>query len=462
MVSILTVAENYWGEDFEKEIGSADHARMRRFADEVNRFYDSRPSFSDGEAESRIYPGGWCAANPSVGQLRLSLLNELLYADSVLIPDLTAIWFYPDPDRLPALPETVFPDGTRVNQSETEMWKLFGLENVSRNFGALKDRLKTWLLRLREFGPLIDAGLVIPVSQPHAVAAAAEDLSQATMECVRDSHFIAACTVEHDEPFPIWDSMRGFQMVPIVELPGVTEAALKARAQHAAYHTLKNIVVARSGGASYVPSNDTDAWLVKNLPVFAGDNAHTSARSHRVPAIRNLTPKVLLEIRRYDEDFEQFRMDLRRTIKAASTIGMNAQEEVDAWMAEEIRCASDRIRASSVIRKYVEREGVLGLTMDIAVILGLASSWKTGTATATGRLLVSFLKQIHGSRVGTNKVFATLAKIKLSEPSIGAVAFPDCPTVIRAGSLKLPNGLTIRIGNPNFQNDTITWKDSGY
>lgn len=107
--SIFDVIDNFWGDKPIRRIQTAHKSVLRRFGQEVNRFYEAYVPLEKQDKELRTYFGGLVSTNFASRGKQQTFFNNLLYSHSVVVPDPIARWYFDRYDELPKIPPVQYP-----------------------------------------------------------------------------------------------------------------------------------------------------------------------------------------------------------------------------------------------------------------------------------------------------------------------------------------------------------------
>ncbi len=265
--TILDVIQNFWGEDPVKKIEKATKAKLKEFGKEVNRFYEAYSPMAPKVGDFRTYYGGLVAVNFSLSGKQQTFFNNLLYAHSTIVPDPIARWYFDRYEELARTPPAEYLNGTAsANQAEWIGWMMSSYRTFQWNVDACREALAFFVAGLSALKPLVDAGIVVLMSQAHALLPESKMVVETALDDAKDPNFLAICDAQLDEPLPLWDNMRGGIMTPTPSNHADVVAVAKwAAAKEAAYHIRKNLHIARSCDGVYVPESRTDFALLTGI-----------------------------------------------------------------------------------------------------------------------------------------------------------------------------------------------------
>jgi len=369
--TILDVIQNFWGAEASKRIEKATKAKLKEFGKEVNRFYEAYSPRGPKTTDFRTYYGGLVAVNFSLsGGKQQTFFNNLLYAHSTIVPDPIARWYFDRYEDLAKTPPAEYLNGAAAaNQSEWIGWMLSSYRAFQWDVESCREVLGFFVSGLLTLKPLVDAGIVVLMSQPHTLLPGSRAMVDSAVDDAGDPNFLAICEAKLDEPLPLWDNVRGGIMTPgSNNSEDIAPIAKWAAAKEAAYHIRKNLLIAHSCGGVYVPENRTDFALLSGIlnrtsHALGCENLHMSTaqglRELKVPSIEGLPLAELVAIRKDGAGFEEFRLWLARRL-------MSPQERTDVAVisltSDEIEVEIARLRqqfsTSNVIRERLKQDGV--------------------------------------------------------------------------------------------------------
>lgn len=110
IVSVLDVVENVLGPEYGEtsRIDAITEEEFDELAERVHQFYRDWEPPSSAEDEFRMYAGGWIAGNYESSYAFDYLKTSLVYANSVVVHNPLAAWFFPRRHLLIKLPRLRF------------------------------------------------------------------------------------------------------------------------------------------------------------------------------------------------------------------------------------------------------------------------------------------------------------------------------------------------------------------
>jgi hypothetical protein len=420
--TILDVIQNFWGADPTKKIEKATKTKLKEFGKEVNRFYEAYSPIEPRAGDFRSYCGGLVAVNFSLNGKQQTFFNNLLYSHSTIVPDPIARWYFDRYEELARTPPAEYLNGfASVNQAEWFGWMLSSYRAFQWDVQACKEVLAFFVSGLSTLKPLVDAGIVVFISQPHALLPESTNVVNSAVDDANDPSFLAVCDAQFDEPLPLWDNVRGGIMTPGSDNQmAIMPMARWAAAKEAAYHIRKNLLIARSCGGVYVPENRTDFALLSGILKRTGhmlgcENWDMSTaqglKELKVPSIEGLPLVELIAIRKDGAAFEEFRLWLARRL-------MSPQEKPDSatifLTSEEIEAEISRLRqqlsTSSVIKDRLKQDGI---TIAVRTVIAAFSTAQLGGLVlgAAAGALAGIASALFARDTNTVSVLAKIARI---------------------------------------------------
>lgn len=388
MATIFDVIENFWGKDPLPKINRADKITLSRFANEVNRFYDSYTPPPPNEGEFRTYYGGLVAVNFSLAGKQRILLNNLLYAHSTIIPDPIGRWYFDRYEELTKTPAAEYFGGQAVaDQSEWMGW-IFNSHRAFRwDLTASREVLRYYVLNLLTLRPLVEANIIVLISQAHMLLRESTAIVEASLEDAASLEFQVACDDIADEQIPLWDNVRGGIMTPSRQLDKPDPKTISwAQAKEAAYYIRKNLKIASSAGGYYVPENETDSHLLQRIVIRSGQKlgytewetqVSRAVQELVVPSLENLSPLEIIAVRKDESAFNEFRLWLSRRLLSASVENARASIQITSQEIEaEIQKLRSQLGNSGVIKQFVRENG---LKIAVQTLVGMATSLTVGS-----------------------------------------------------------------------------------
>lgn len=419
LVSVVDVVENAWSlaireaPDFAR---TADRSSFERLSEAVNDFYAAYQAPATAGDEFRLSFGGWIANNLAPEHLAY-LRSSLLYADSTVIYDPIAAWFYPRRSDLQALPNIKYLNGLEIQSSEPAMLQGDGHHAPELDEERERQHIVHGLHVLAELAPLIRSGLVIPLNHLELMRRVQGGVISAVRHDLRDAEFTRLIENPIDLPPPRSDQIRGME---VSAGPAVRpEDHLREIAQNSAYYLNKTIALAAESGSRYVPPAATDWQLYQYRLNKLGAELRGSAKldltvigslqTAALPYLADVPTDHLLKIRENEAALEDFRRLLRRAVRQLET----SPQEGDAFASEARAVLSDSLEpvaedvrqtvSRSAVLKKASKEGGLNLVIGGATLGGLtlAGARIGGAAIAAG--LSAIGRWVYGTTFGRDK-----------------------------------------------------------
>ena len=404
IATIFDVIDNFWGNDPLRKIARADKVTFSRFAKQVNTFYESYEITPVTEGEFRSYYGGLVATNFSLTGKQRTFFNNLLYTHSTIVPDPIARWYfdrYEDPTKTPVV--DYFGGQAFADQSEWIGWLLNSHRAFCWDLEMSREILTYFVERLLTLRPLVEAGIVVLVSQAQMLIEGSSEIVSQALNDAADCGFVSICATSGDEQPPLWDNIRGGIMTPSLNsVAPAPDLAAWAQAKEAAYHIRKNLAIAAYAGGYYVPENNTDSRLLKQILLMSGQRAGyrdwetdiaLSLEGLTLPSLEGLSLVDLIQIRKEESAFNEFRAWLAQRLLPASGNRTHPSVELTSQEIEiEVNRLRNQLSKSAVIKKFLSENGLrisaqalVGLVMGSAggqAIAGAAAGTFTGIVSA--------------------------------------------------------------------------------
>ncbi|SCL14929.1 hypothetical protein GA0074694_0977 [Micromonospora inyonensis] len=331
----------------------------------------------------RLYSGTGVAAAWLNQELRDYLFSSLLYYPSVVVHDPLAV----RADRRRG--DLLFPPPPRTKNgwefSSSEVMQLALAGNDPRDYGEIRALLEAFLPVCADLAPLFRSGVIVPVAPWKIARQRQQAILAAVRHDVRDSYFVESARNPMDELPAVSDVFRAS---PIQLNSGLWRGAdeIKAVAQDPSYFLNRTLAIADTLGARYVPTTLTDQRLFEaklgQLPGRNFDMAINRAlTSAPLPFFRNLDTSTLLNIRTNEESFEEWRSDLRNTIRTIeASVG---EEKRFALEAREILSDVLIPRANELKRQTQLSSRMRGVSATEVAELSIGCAVAFGAAEAT-------------------------------------------------------------------------------
>ncbi len=294
--------------------------------------------------EFRVYSGGWVAQ--PYGHALNNLFTSLVYAPSVVVHDPVAEWFDPHRGQFDSLPG--IPSRQRNLDGRPSM-VLVGGEPVQFNatgfhrrqgdrYDVTRQELAKLVPALGDIAPLVRSGVIVLVPELTLVWRHQQQLLAATRFDTRDTKFGELITRlnEAGDPPPWSNLVRGALVTPASGVARGRE--LENLVQGPAYYFHKTMAVASDLNADYVPLAGSDSALLmyrlhqlgKRLDTEANHNVTLkllpALASAELPFLQELDPRLLLAIREDEGAFEDWRRELRDTVRLIRSLPSDGEE----------------------------------------------------------------------------------------------------------------------------------------
>jgi len=387
--TVIDVLENALGDLSDKRVAALGTAELDDLADAVNAFYESWQTPALRTDEVRFYSGGWIAGNFDTESARQYLYTSLLYAPSVIVHDPIAEWFYRERDSLRSPPGIRGArGGIQVQGAEPQLLQGSGYHAFRDQPESSRAFLTRTIGALSPLPPLIRQGIVVPIPLWQLVRQREEAILAAVRHDVRDEAFAELITGATEAP-PRTDHIRGAEVTP---QGGVAPSdSLRAVIQNPSYFLNKILAIAEATASRYVPPAAIDAALLEHrvrglaeelrrrdvdLQVVAGLAAAD------LPFLGSLEPAKIAAIRRDEAAFEDWRAELRTTVR---TIESNPSQG-DTFASEAREVINDAlIPRAREVERAVSRSGAMkAAAKDQAISLGIGVAAVTGAAIVVG------------------------------------------------------------------------------
>lgn len=421
VISVLDVMENFLQGDFTAERAKTlTDPEIDDLLDHVDDYYNSWGS--PPLAGLRFYSGTGVASAWLNPELRDYLYSSLLYYPSVVVHD--PIARYAD-RRLSGLlypPPPVMKSGWEVSASEVMQMALSA--NEPRNHDEIRNLLAVFLPVCAELAPLFRSGIVVPVAPWKITRQRQQPILTAVRHDIRDPCFVESARHPIDERPAVSDH---FRRSPIeLKLGQWKGGDTKAVAQDPSYFLNRTLAIADALSARYVPATLTDQALLEaklqQLPSRNLDMMVNSAlASAKLPFFRNLDAAVLLRIRSNEESFEDWRSDLRHTIRTIeSNVGDGRQFVLEARqvLSDVLIPRANELKRQTLLStkmRGVTATEIAELSIGCVVALGVAHTTDTPDLPAmiaslgAASALKWLYKTVFGeSPTGSRAVLATL------------------------------------------------------
>lgn len=427
--TILDILDDELGAFSPKLVDSLNATSLESLAGAVNDFYDSwsQPELDDG---SSMYAGGWIVGNIEAEDAKQYLYTTLVYYPKTIIHDPLAEWFFKGRTSLVSPPIIKDLFGNGVEMSEPGLLGGDGYYAHIAEPERTKQRLKQAFQLYTELEPLIRAGIVVPIPHWQIVAKKQDAILTAVRYDIANSDFLSAVGQPADNELARGDRIRGAFM----KLPMQTDdQAAIAAAQAISYFLNKTIALSDSAHSLYVPPTSADARLFEaRVNRLKGDLASNDVElslapsliSAELPFLGSLDVKTLLAIRKNEDSFEDWRTELRntvRTIRSSNSQGeqfrREAKDVLDDALLPRIRAIKTASSRSTALKNAAKEQG-LTLTVGTGALEATSRVLNHGITDKAGlsalalssvsRWLLSML--FRDSPTGSSAVLATLAK----------------------------------------------------
>jgi hypothetical protein len=427
--TIFDVIENFWGTAPLERINRSTRAELEDFGREVERFYSAYVPPPAADRELRTYFGRLVAVNFSLAGKRQTFFNNLLYCHSTIVPEPIARWYFDRYEELAKTPPADYLNagaGASADQSEWIGWIFNSYRAFQWDLSTCREVLSYFVSGLLPLRPLVEAGIVVLVSQAHILLAQGREAVSSAMGDANDPEFVRLCGAPVDELPPLWDNVRGGHMTPGAGGQSEKSAVLAwARAKEAAYHIRKNLAIAGACGGIYVPENRTDFALLQRVLVMSGERlgyggweakAARSVGELRIPSLEDLPLTELIALRKDEAAFEDFRLWLARRLLSLDTrAGAEPVELASAEMEAEVAELRSRLSALNVVKAHLRENG---LVIAVSALVGVASGGgllaSAGGAVAVA--LAGILSSLHSKGQGAPSILAKLARMNRTTP----------------------------------------------
>ena len=419
LVSVVDVVENTWSlsiAEASEFARTADRMAFEQLNEAVNDFYAVYEAPRPDGDEYRVSFGGWIANNLTPEHLAY-LRSSLLYADSTVIYDPIAAWFYPRRDELQALPSIKYANGLEIQSSEPAMLQGDGHHAPELDEERERQHIVHGLHVLAELAPLIRSSLVIPLNHLELMRRVQEGVISAVRHDLRDAGFTGLIENPIDLPPPRSDQIRGMEVSAGVAVR--PEDRLREISQNSAYYLNKTIALAAESGSRYVPPAATDWRLYEYRLDKLGAELRGSAKldltvigslqTSELPYLADVSTDQILKVRQNEAPLEDFRRLLRRAVRQLETSPQEGDafaSEAKAVLADSLEPVAQDVRETvsrSAVLKKASREGGLNLVLGGATLGGLALAGAPigGAAIAAG--LSAIGRWVYGTTFGRDK-----------------------------------------------------------
>ena len=392
-VTIADVVDEHLGEWTTETADALTLREVDDFAEAVNGWYSSPPPQVD---DFCVYAGGWVARNlAGHGQRQLSA--SLLYAPSVVIHDPFAEFFDRGRSLLEGLPPipsaSTRLDGRRemyVAGDELTLWKSGGYFGSDNRLAAFRRFCRETLPSFSLMAPLIRAGVVIPISELAVLRPELGRIRSAVRNDSRDDDLrklILDLAASGNDPARS-NSIRGAEVTPTGGVARGYES--RAVVQNPAFYLQKTMAITAAIGSRYLPQATGDAALLEfqlrrlGNEIASKSNKNVEIRllpalaTSELPFLRDLDPRLILQIRADQEVFEAWRTQLRniaRVIELLPSAGTSFEQEASDVLADGLNPLAAEVRrvvSTSPTLRDVTRDTVADLSINLSS-LGYAS-----------------------------------------------------------------------------------------
>lgn len=327
-----------------------------------------------------IYPGGWLAndvANPA-GNEYLNL--ALLYYPKVLIHDPLGDFFFGQYRHLPDFRPLRAADGSLSISAGPEMWHQ-GAAFFKDSPETLRARLGHIAEFLSDIEPLLRDNIVVMRSQWPIITSRIQPLMASVRHDSRNEEFLDYLQkASEDEPFPVWDNIRGLRALPATPLRAADK---RWRFQYESFYLAKTLAVADAVGATYVPASDVemDVLRLKLKATFESPPSESQPISFLQEVARvsipnlAITAKTAVAMRNSEQDFDDWHRSLDRLRR--STDPDSWSEQVADELIPDIRRVERAIRRSPLARSALKEAAAS--TIISATTSGLVAATATGS-----------------------------------------------------------------------------------
>ncbi len=195
MATIFDVIDNVWGSEPLKNIERADSKQLRDFGDEVRKFYRSYEAPPQEPEELRTFHGDLASVHYALGgvhlkALSLSFATNLLYAHQTVVPDPIALWYFENFAEIAAPPATTYFNRVLADQSEVMIWALQSHSALQFDLDACREVLAYFVRGLSSIRELVEAGIVVLISQPDELLKSSNDVLQIALRDASTELFV--------------------------------------------------------------------------------------------------------------------------------------------------------------------------------------------------------------------------------------------------------------------------------
>jgi hypothetical protein len=425
MATIFDVIDNFWGPDPFKAIGNAESKQLSEFGYEVRKFYQNYESPEPKSGELRTYHGDIAAIHYALGGvhlkgLSLAFATNLLYAHKTIAPDPIALWYFEKFEQIAAPPATTYFNRVLADQSEVMIWALQSHLALQFDRDVCRELLAYFVRGLLSIRELVEAGIVILISQPDELIKSSKDVLQIALRDAVSKPFINECGLDNTD-LPMWDSLRGGPFTAdIGGGPPDPSVIAWAKAKEASYHLNKHLFVGKTTGSVFVPTNDMDIKLLHLSLQHSADTLQVSSVQEQtavaviklqVPSLRDISPADVMSIRRNEDAFEEFRLILQRKLFSVDSQREAFIEQSSAELVSELKAIARKTSAKNIIKKFLVEDGLQILSK---AIIGASVGSVAGHAVLGGALpiLHQLQKSFRSSASSHNPVLVRLAGFK--------------------------------------------------
>lgn len=320
VASILDAVENHFGGlPSERQIASMSRSEVDGFRDRVLEYADAVAE--EPVPEGSVYLGGWLGAHWEAEAMETERTLALLYYYRVLVHDPLADFFFPDVSRLRTNHAIEMGRGVTVQTvGPREMAEAQSYLKVRDDQERAKARLWQIISSLETAEPLLRSGVIYARPQFPVLLSRSQSLETSVRHDLRDVEmrevFNRYVDAAAGQQLQVWDNLRGGR-ITISERGFHNDSNLAA--EPAYYYLAKTLAIADNYGATYAPDTLSGLELLRSKAsslraTLDGRNTPLSVLPSvadlLVPGM-NLDLRTAVEMRKSEEDFEDWRRGLR-------------------------------------------------------------------------------------------------------------------------------------------------------
>jgi len=382
--TILDVVDNAIGGTDPAIANRLSARQIGELADRVSEFIEAWSPPEEDPTNFLGYSGGWVASSVVALPEQVDYFNAtVLYYPRVLVHDPVANWFSRDPDSIEELPPITAVNGISMQGSEVAFVDTYYRAN--RNLEEDRHKLGFALSLLHSLAPLIREGMVIPAPSWRIARLRQQQIRTSIRYDIGDERMLEAIEQQVDGPPTVRDNLRGFGAE--LDVPWVRGDIVRAKVQDPSYYLNKTLAVADYCSAVYVPTTGTDIAILRTKAIQASQKVRSNGRASlpvpqilvdaNLPFLAGMSVADLVEVRRQNENFAEFRTLLANSVRQASTYAkVTDGDAVDAFRDElepTIRRVERSVSTSSRLSS-ANTQGVIALlAMSAATVGGLAA-----------------------------------------------------------------------------------------